>query len=91
MKIRIINSEIKNRNICANIKFGQKRKGWIKVKFKELNINSASGCQFCLFYRSCNRFNDPICAAIISEITASGIFIITPPHFCLCHEIKSQI
>ena len=82
MEVKVIDIEKK----IVEVRIGQKRRGWIKVKFKELDLGlvNASGCQLCLFYLSCSRFHDPICARIISEITAQGFFVSTPPHFCLC-------
>lgn len=82
MEVRIIDGEKK----IIEVRIGQKRKGWIKVKFKKLDIPVGSGCQLCLFYLSCNRFHDSICGRIISEITVQGYFFATPPHFCLCRK-----
>ena len=82
MKIRIVEERRKVPDFCIDVKLGQKRKGWTRVRFRSLERND-HGCQICDFSRTCN-LHDPICAAIISEITVKGYYVTTPPHFCLC-------
>ena len=84
MKIRIVEDERKVPDFCVDVKLGQKRKGWTRIRFKSLEMKDP-GCKVCDFSKTCNH-HDPICAAIISEY-----HVVTPPHFCLCRVIKSQI
>ena len=84
MKIRMIDEGKLSSNICDitfDIKFGKKRKGWIKIKFVPV-LFSENSCHSCIFQKICH--NSPLCAKIITEIVSTGHILFTPRHYKLC-------
>ena len=69
MEIRVIDKG----ELIFDIKFGQKRKGWIKVKFVSVP-GSQNSCPECVMRRVC--YDSPICSEIITFINGY-----LPPNF----------
>ena len=73
MKIRIIDEG--NCEITFDIKFGQKRKGW--VRFKLISVPEyQNSCPWCVMRRVCHDFS--ICSEIITQVIIKGHILFTP-------------
>ena len=84
MEIRVIDEGKVSSNICDitfDIKFGQKRKGWVRVKLVSVPeyLNS---CPWCVMRRVCH--DSPLCSEIITEIVSRGCILSIPQHYRLC-------
>ena len=67
--------------LIFDIKFGQKRKGWIKVKLVSIP-ESQNSCPGCVMRKVC--YDSPLCSKIITEIVSTGHILFTPRHYRLC-------
>ena len=84
MKIRMIDEGKLSSNICDitfDIKFGQKRRGWTRVKIVSIPT-SQNSCPGCVMRKVCH--DSPLCSKIITEIVSTGHILFTPKHYRLC-------
>jgi hypothetical protein len=77
MKIKIIDKE----KLIFEKKEGQKRRGWIKVQFKE-----GEQCEGCVLFKACHyQLGDSICSQMVTETLIHGnLVLFTPRHYRLC-------
>lgn len=66
MKIKVIDEE------TVDIKFGQKRKGWVKVKLVSIP-ESQNSCPECVMRKVCH--DSPICSEIIAQVIIKGYLL----------------
>ena len=82
MKIKIIDKE----KLIFEKKSGQKRRGWIRVQFKE-----GEQCKRCVLFKACHyKLGDSICSQMVTETLIHGNLIFTPQRYKLV-KVKSQI
>ena len=71
-------------NICDitfEIKFGQKRKGWVKVKLVSIP-GSQNSCPGCVMRRVCH--DSPLCSKIITQIIIKGYLLPNFQYYRIC-------
>ena len=68
--------------LTFDIKFGQKRKGWTRVRIVSVP-EFQNSCPGCVMRKVCH--DSPLCSKIITEIVNTGhIILFTPRHYRLC-------
>lgn len=70
-----------NCDITFDIKFGQKRRGWIKVKLVSVP-ESQNSCPECVMRRVCHDFS--ICSEIITQVIIKGYLLPSLQHYRIC-------
>lgn len=83
MQVRIVDDEriLSGCDITVDIKFGQKRKGWTKVRLISIPP-SENSCPGCVIRRICH--GSPICSEIITEIIRKGYLLPNLQHYRIC-------
>ena len=84
MKIRMIDEGKLSSNICDitfDIKFGQKRRGWIKVKLVSVP-ESQNSCPGCVMRKVCH--DSPLCSEIITQVIIKGYLLPNLQHYRIC-------
>lgn len=84
MNVRMIDEEELVSNIydiTIMIKFGQKRKGWIKVKLFSIP-ESQNSCPECVMRKVCH--DSPICSEIITQVIIKGYLLPNLQHYRIC-------
>ena len=76
MGIKLVDKEA----LIFEIKFSQKRGGWIRVQFEE-----GKQCLGCILFETCyNSLGYSICSRILSETLIHRNVIFTPQQYRLC-------
>ena len=77
MNVRIIDEG----ELIFDIKFGQKKRGWTRVKIVSIP-GSQNSCPGCVMRKVCH--DSPLCSEIITEVVSKGHILFTPQHYRLC-------
>ena len=84
MNVRMIDEGKLSSNIydiTFDIKFGQKRRGWTKVKLVSVP-ESQNSCPGCVMRKVCH--DSPICSEIITQVIIKGYLLPNLQHYRIC-------